>query len=155
MAGNDRLFSDRLVNHLKSLPFTKPEEIWHNFPGNKDLRARCSWPELFCVDVTWCQPYYCSQWHVQQEHHHQIQHNTGMDEHFRCGLSWPGGHQPLNRAYAHPNSGCSIVLPEQEDDVSSSYELGGYKTSALLSSHWHYLPKSCILTQNPNNHGSS
>lgn len=147
-----RLFSDRLVTHLKSLPLANPEEIWYNFPWNKDGRARCLWPELFYEDVTQCQPNNASWWH-QQEHHH-IQHYT-MDEHFRYGLSWPSGQEPLNRAYIHPNSKCSTVLPEQEDKVYSSYEVDGYKASALLSSHWHYLPKNCVLMQNPSNHVSS
>lgn len=67
------------------------------------------------------------------------------DEYFRYGLSWSSSQQPLSRAYVHPNSGCSIILPKQEDNVYSSYKVDSYNVPGLLSSRWHYLQKNMLV----------
>lgn len=88
------------------------------------------------------------QCYVQQEHH-QIQHYMDNDEYFKYGLSWSGSQWALSRAYVHPNSGCSIILLEREDNVYSSYKVDSYNVSFLLSSHWHYLPKNMLVWLSP------
>lgn len=47
--------------------------------------------------------------------------------------------------YIQTVSVCSIVLPEQEDNVKSPYKVDSYNVSVLLSSHWHYLSKNMLV----------